>query len=223
MSEVINNYNKIIRQIENYKKEFSNSSRNPKLIAISKTFPSEIIQLLINHKHKIFGENKVQEANLKWSDLKKKNKDIELHLVGPLQTNKVKQALEIFDVIQTVDREKLAKKIKDHISQNFIREKKSFFIQVNTGDEPQKSGIELSKTQEFFSWCKYDLGINIIGLMCIPPVNEEPSFHFNILRDLCDKCKLKDASMGMTNDFKKAIQFGATYLRIGTGVFGNRG
>ena len=218
MSKIIENYKRILVQIERYNKEFSATSRNPKLIAVSKTFPEEKIQTIIDQGHKIFGENKVQEATQKWINLKKKNKQIELHLIGPLQSNKVKEALEIFDVIQTIDREKIVKKICNNLSEKEIK----FFVQVNIGDEPQKNGLRISEIDAFVKWCTNDMNLKIAGLMCIPPIDGESSYYFNILTNLKEKLNLEHASMGMSNDFAKAIQFGATYLRLGSAIFGER-
>ena len=218
MSEIIENYKRILIQIERYNKEFSATSRNPKLIAVSKTFAEDKIQLVIDQGHHIFGENKVQEATEKWINLKQRNKKIELHLIGPLQSNKVKEALEVFDVIQTIDREKIVKKIKNNLNTKQIK----FFVQVNIGDESQKNGLKISEVGAFVSWCINDMDLRIDGLMCIPPVDEESSYYFNLLSNLKDKLKLQHASMGMSNDFSKAIQFGATYLRVGSAIFGNR-
>jgi hypothetical protein len=218
MSKIIENYKRILIQIERYNKEFSATSRNPKLIAVSKTFPEEKIQLVIDQGHHIFGENKVQEATEKWINLKKRNKKIELHLIGPLQSNKVKQALEVFDVIQTIDREKIVKKIKDNLNKKEIK----CFVQVNIGNEAQKNGLKISEVDAFVKWCINDMNLRIDGLMCIPPIEGEPSYYFNLLSNLKEKLKLEHASMGMSNDFAKAIQFGATYLRVGSAIFGNR-
>ena len=153
---------------------------------------------------------------------KKIYNDIELHLVGPLQSNKVKMALEVFDVIQTIDREKIIHKIKDLVNNYFEKKKFKFLVQVNIGDEKQKSGIRISELKDFLDWIKNDKKLKIDGLMCIPPFDEDPSLYFNLLRNLCDQYKLQHASMGMSNDFDKAIQFGATYVRIGSGIFGNK-
>ena len=190
---------------------------------MSKQFPKETIQILINEGHKIFGENKVQEAQSKWIDLKRENpeKKIELHLIGPLQSNKANLALDIFDVIQTVDREKIALKLNKYLEER-ANTKKNFFIQVNIGDEKQKSGIEENLVQQFFKWCSNDLKLNIIGLMCIPPFGEPPEPYFKRLRKLCDQLNLKHASMGMSNDFESAIEHGATFIRVGTRIFGKR-
>ena len=205
MSDVVTNYRNIISQISKFHKEFSQTSKNPNLIAVSKTFPEEVIKKIIEDGHKIFGEN-----------------NLELHLIGPLQSNKVKMALEIFDVIQTIDREKIVLKIKDLLNSEFQTRSYKFFIQVNIGDEQQKSGIKISELSAFLEWINKDQKLTVDGLMCIPPYDEDPSLYFNLLRQLCDKHNLKDASMGMTGDFEKAIKFGATYLRVGSGIFGKR-
>jgi len=222
MSDVVKNYRNIISQIRNFHKEFSQTSKDPQLIAVSKTFSEKTIKEVIEDGHKVFGENKVQEASEKWKSLKKEYKDLELHLIGPLQSNKVKIALEIFDVIQTIDREKIVIKIKDLVDSEFKNRKYKFFVQVNIGNEKQKSGVQISDLRNFLKWIKNDIRLKIEGLMCIPPFDEDPSLYFNLLRNLCDKNNLQHASMGMTSDFGKAIQFGATYLRVGSGIFGKR-
>ena len=145
-----------------------------------------------------------------------------MHLIGPLQSNKANLALDIFDVIQTLDREKIALKLNNYLEQKTDTNKKKFFIQVNIGDEKQKSGISENLTEQFFKWCSKDLKLNIIGLMCIPPFGQPPEPFFKRLRNLCDRLNLKHASMGMTNDFKAAIDHGATFIRVGTGIFGER-
>ena len=220
MIEIVENYKTILQQIERYNKEFSKTTSFPKLIAVSKTFSEDKIQLIIDQGHYIFGENKVQEAKNKWSKIKKVNKKIELHLIGPLQSNKVKDAVETFDVIQTIDREKIVRKITEFLNEN--PKKMRFFVQVNVGNEPQKNGLKIEELNNFLEWCKNDMKIIISGLMCIPPINEEPSYYFNVVKNLCIKYKLDHTSMGMSGDFAKAIQFGATYLRIGSLIFGKR-
>ena len=223
MNKILSNYNEILKQIRVCERNLEGKYCEPRLIAVSKQFPKEIIQILVNKGHKIFGENKVQEAKSKWVDLKKENpkKNIELHLIGPLQSNKANLALDIFDVIQTVDREKIALKLKKYLEEkNDI--KKKFFIQVNIGGEKQKSGIEENLAQQFFKWCSNDLKLNIIGLMCIPPFGQPPEPFFKRLRNLCDQLNLEHASMGMSNDFESAIHHGATFVRVGTGIFGQR-
>ena len=223
MNKILSNYDEILKQIRLCEKNLDGKYCETKLIAVSKQFPKETIQILVNKGHKIFGENKVQEAQSKWIDLKRENpqKNIELHLIGPLQSNKVNLALDIFDVIQTVDREKIALKLNKYLKEK-TDVKKKFFIQVNIGDEKQKSGIEENLAQQFFKWCSNDLKLNIIGLMCIPPFGEPPEPFFKKLRNLCDQLNLKHASMGMSNDFESAIEHGATFIRVGTRIFGER-
>ncbi len=223
MNKILSNYDEILKQIRFCNGNLDRKYCETKLIAVSKQFPKEIIQILINKGHKLFGENKVQEAQLKWMDLKRENseKKIELHLIGPLQSNKASLALDIFDVIQTVDREKIALKLNKYLGEKTDLKKK-FFIQVNIGGEKQKSGIEENLAQQFFKWCSNDLKLNIIGLMCIPPLGEPPAPFFKKLRNLCDQLNLMHASMGMSNDFESAIEHGATFVRVGTGIFGER-
>tara|TARA_Y100000766_G_C18667142_1_gene488162 strand:- start:83 stop:760 length:678 start_codon:yes stop_codon:yes gene_type:complete len=224
MNKILSNYHEILKQIRFCEGNLDGKYSKTRLIAVSKQFPKETIQILVNKGHKIFGENKVQEAQSKWIDLKRENpnKNIELHLIGPLQSNKVNLALDIFDVIQTVDREKIALKLNKYLEEKTEIKKKNFFIQVNIGDEKQKSGIEENLVQQFFRWCSNDLKLNIIGLMCIPPFGEPPEPFFKRLRNLCDQLNLKHASMGMSNDFESAIEHGATFVRVGTGIFGER-
>lgn len=224
MNKILVNYEKIINQIDLYKSNISSKYSPPNLIAVSKTFPVEVIQILLNHGHTIFGENKVQEAKQKWTSLKlrEKEKNIELHLIGPLQSNKVNAALEIFDVIQTLDREKIAIRINNFLEKNENSSSKKFMIQVNVGDEDQKSGIHKKSVVEFVDWCQNDMKINIIGLMCIPPISQDSRQYFQELRSLCDRCNLEHASMGMSSDFEQALKEGSTYLRVGTGIFGSR-
>ncbi len=222
MNKILINYEKIINQIDLYKSNISSKYFEPKLIAVSKTFPIEVIQVLLDHGHKVFGENKVQEARQKWITLKQRNNNTELHLIGPLQSNKVNLALEVFDVIQTLDREKIAIKINKFLEQNRNLPPKKFMIQVNIGDEEQKAGIHKDLVIEFVNWCKNDMKLDIIGLMCIPPISRESRKYFQELRTLCDACNLQHASMGMSNDFEQALKEGSTYVRIGTGIFGPR-
>ncbi len=223
MNKILSNYHEILKQIRFCERNLDGKYCETKLIAVSKQFPKETIQILINQGHKIFGENKVQEAQSKWIDLKRENPEnkIELHLIGPLQSNKANLALDIFDVIQTVDREKIALKLNKYLEER-ANTKKNFFIQVNIGDEKQKSGIEENLAQQFFKWCSNDLKLNIMGLMCIPPFGEPPEPFFIRLRKLCDQLNLKHASMGMSNDFESAIEHGATFIRVGTRIFGKR-
>ena len=191
----------------------------PKIIAVSKTFSLDKILPLIEYGHLDYGENKVQEAIDKWTETKIKKQDIKLHLIGKLQTNKVKIALKIFDYIHSLDSEKLAKKIADEeLKQN---KKVNIFIQINLGNEEQKSGISKNQIDEFYKYCK-NLNLNIIGLMCIPPVEDNPDQYFKELNLLNQKLDLKDLSMGMSSDYLNAAQNHSTYLRIGSSIFGKR-
>ena len=222
MLEIITNYNKIINQISVSEKKHKDIEYKAKRIAVSKTFESKKIIPLLDIGHKIFGENRVQEAYEKWMPLKKIYTSIELHLIGPLQSNKVNQALEVFDCIQTLDREKIVKKIHDYLLTRKDLQKRKFMIQINTGSEKQKSGIEVNIAKDFLTWCKENTCLDIIGLMCIPPQEEPPELHFKVLNDLADKLLLEHRSMGMSGDFNKAIEYKATYLRLGSAIFGSR-
>jgi len=192
----------------------------PKLVAVSKKQDDYKILEALKVGQKYFGENRVQEAEQRWSKKLEMYKNLELRLIGPLQTNKVTQALNLFDIIETVDREKLAKEIAD--KHNDAVKTKQFYIQVNTGSETQKSGVEPLQSDNFINYCKHDLKLPIVGLMCIPPLNEEPSMHFALLKKIAKRNNLKELSMGMSNDYKEAIKFGATSVRIGSLIFGER-
>ncbi len=191
----------------------------PKIIAVSKTFKIDHILPLIEHGHLDFGENKVQEAVEKWTDIKKYNKKINLHLIGKLQTNKVKFALKIFDFIHSLDSEKLAKKIADE--QIKLNVKPKIFIQINLGEESQKSGINKEQLKDFYNFSK-NLGLDIVGTMCIPPFEEDSSKFFSQMNYLNQKVDLKELSMGMSSDYLTAVKFRSTYLRIGSNIFGKR-
>ncbi len=191
----------------------------PKIIAISKTFAIDKILPLINHGHIDFGENKVQEAVNKWTDIKTKNSNIRLHMIGKLQTNKVKFAVKLFDFIHSVDSLKLAKKIADE--QKKINKDIKIFLQVNIGNESQKSGINKFELNDLILYCK-DLNLNLMGLMCIPPEDNDRSFYFKEMNNLNKQFKFSELSMGMSSDYLQAIQNSATYLRIGSSIFGNR-
>jgi len=210
---------KHIEGIVKSKEKDLNLKKRPIIIAVSKTFKIDKILPLIEEGHEDFGENKVQEALDKWSDIKLQKPNIRLHLLGGLQTNKVKFAVKIFDFIHSVDSIKLAKKISDEQ----IKQKKNIkiFIQVNLGNEKQKSGIAKSELDSLFSYCK-DIGLNIIGLMCIPPVGLDPVSFFKELKILNDSLSLSELSMGMSSDYVEAIEQHATYLRIGSEIFGKR-
>ena len=191
----------------------------PKIIAVSKTFKIENILPLIEHGHTSFGENKVQEAVDKWSKIKVKKPNIDLHMIGRLQTNKVKFAVKLFDFIHSVDSEKLAKKISDE--QSKIQKNVKIFIQVNIGDEDQKSGINSNQTSNLVSYCK-KLNLNVVGLMCIPPLNKDPVIFFREISKMNKAHNFKELSMGMSSDYLEASRYNATYLRIGSAIFGQR-
>ena len=205
--------------IKNKIKETSQSYNAIKIIAVSKTFPLEKIIPLIDYGHLDYGENKVQEAVEKWSEIKTKKNEIKLHLMGKLQTNKVKFAVKLFDYIHSLDSIKLAKKIADE--QLKQSKKIKIFIQVNLADEKQKSGIQLEKLNELYQYA-LNLNLNIIGLMCIPPESEDPGIYFKKLKLLNDQLGLKELSMGMSADFIIAIENQATYVRVGSNIFGSR-
>ena len=205
--------------IEDLIKSRVNHDKLPKIIAVSKTFPIENILPLIEHGHLDFGENKVQEALDKWIEIKKKNNNIKLHLIGKLQTNKVKYALGIFDYIHSVDSEKLAIKIsEEQIKQG---KKPKMFIQVNIGNEEQKSGINQNKLMDFYKFCK-NLNLDIIGTMCIPPNDGNIDKYFSKMNEINQKSNFKELSMGMSGDYLEAIKNNATYIRVGSKIFGIR-
>ena len=192
---------------------------NPKIIAVSKTFKIEKILPLIDHGHIDFGENKVQEAVEKWTEIKKINSAIKLHMIGKLQTNKVKFAVKLFDYIHSVDSEKLAKKIADE--QNKLNKEIKIFLQVNIGEENQKSGINKNDVRHLVSYCK-EIGLNLIGLMCIPPINIDPENYFKEMNILNESLGFSELSMGMSSDFLIASKHLSTYVRIGSSIFGER-
>ena len=196
-----------------------NINKLPKIIAVSKTFKIDKILPLIEHGHIHFGENKVQEAIDKWTEVKSKNANIKLHMIGKLQKNKVKFAVKLFDYIHSVDNEKLAKKIFDE--QLKINRNIKIFIQVNIGNENQKSGISKNDVLNLYSYCK-KIGLNVVGLMCIPPVNNDPSIYFNEMNILNNKLNFSELSMGMSSDYVEASKHSATFLRIGSSIFGSR-
>jgi pyridoxal phosphate enzyme (YggS family) len=218
MHDSVQKYKDIISSIDR-KIEEQKLNITPKVIAVSKTFKLEKILPLIEYGHLDYGENKVQEAIDKWSSVKLKNQNIRLHLIGRLQTNKVKHAISIFDYIHSLDSIKLAKKIADE--QNKQNKKLKLFIQVNIGDEQQKSGINVNQIKDLINFSK-KLDLNVIGLMCIPPINEKPDKYFKEIKLLNKEFNLEEISMGMSSDYLKAVENSSTYLRIGSSIFGNR-
>ena len=196
-----------------------NTNNYPKIIAVSKTFKLDKILPLIDHGHTDFGENKVQEAVEKWTEIKKINPKIKLHMIGKLQTNKVKFAVKLFDYIHSVDSEKLAKKIADE--QNKINKNIKIFLQVNIGDENQKSGINKKELKNLVAYCK-EINLDLIGLMCIPPANIDPKIYFEEMKNLNKDLGFVELSMGMSSDFLIAAKYESTYIRVGSSIFGQR-
>ena len=218
MHDTVKNLLDINNDIKDYLNKL-NINNNPKIVAVSKTFRINKILPLIEHGHIDYGENKVQEAVEKWTDIKKINSKVKLHMIGKLQTNKVKFAVQIFDYIHSVDGEKLAKKIADE--QNKINKKIKIFLQVNIGNENQKSGINKNDVGQMASYCK-KLDLDLIGLMCIPPANIDPENYFKEMNKLNKISGFSELSMGMSLDFLKAAKNLSTYLRIGSSIFGQR-
>tara|TARA_Y100000590_G_scaffold442115_1_gene569788 strand:- start:252 stop:917 length:666 start_codon:yes stop_codon:yes gene_type:complete len=193
---------------------------DPNIIAITKTFSIDKIMPLIEFGHLHFGENKIQEAEDKWLTIKNQFKNLKLHMVGKLQSNKAKKAVKFFDYIHSLDNPKLATKLCQYEKE--LNKKVKIFIQVNLGEESQKSGILLSDVEKFYKYCVNELSLNVIGLMCLPPMDTSPGEYFKILQDTSQKLNLPDLSMGMSSDYEEAILNGSTYLRLGTAIFGER-
>lgn len=214
------NLSAVLDKIRNASSASDRESRDVRLIAVSKNQSAEKIQEALNAGHRLFGENKVQEALQHWKAIKPLYPDLQIHLIGPLQTNKVSDAVALFDMIETVDREKLARKLGEEIRKQ--NRNISCLIQVNTGEETQKAGILPRDISAFLEFCRKDCGVDIRGLMCIPPVDEPPALHFALLKKLADTLALPELSMGMSGDFEKAIPLGATFVRVGTMIFGER-
>ena len=210
----------IVENYFNIKNEIKFFNEKVNLIAVTKGHNMDQIKLLLELKHLDYGENKVQEAVIKWSKIIYNYSDINLHLLGRLQSNKAKEAFNIFNYIHTLDNEKLAK-ILSSLELNSDKKIK-YFIQVNIGDEPQKNGIQSSLAEEFIRYCKFDLKLNILGLMCIPPINTSSDTYFKKIKQLAEQNKLKELSIGMSNDYVNAIKNGATFVRIGNAIFGDR-
>ncbi len=216
----MNNLLSIQNELKIKIKKLNFENYNPNIVAVSKTFAIKDVIPLINHGHLHFGENKVKEAIEKWTDIKNDFKNIKLHMIGKLQTNKVKYVIPLFDYIHSVDSLKLAEKIStEEIKKN---KKMKLFIQINIGNENQKSGISVKELDYFYNVCKNDLGLNIIGLMCLPPNDNKSSIYFSQMKELVSKLKLKEISMGMSNDYLEATNYKTTYLRIGSKIFGER-
>ncbi|MEC7762741.1 MAG: YggS family pyridoxal phosphate-dependent enzyme [Pseudomonadota bacterium] len=209
----------ILQKIRDEETRVGRKPGTTRLIAVSKVQPLERVVAVLEEGHRLFGENKVQEAAGKWPDLRARFPGVELHLIGPLQTNKARQAMELFDAIETIDRPKLAKTIARLADE--LGHCPKLFVQVNTGEEEQKAGILPADADAFIAECR-ELGLTITGLMCIPPVEEEPSLHFALLAKIAVRNGIEELSMGMSGDFEKAVAQGATYVRVGSAIFGER-
>ena len=212
--------NNIVQNFLNIRDELTNTNLNPTVIAVSKTFPLGHIKPLIDHGHRVFGENKVQEAKQKWSELKDSLKGLELHLIGGLQSNKSKEAVQLFDYIHSVDSMKLASELSK--AEAKLSVKRKYFIQVNVGMEEQKSGVSKKEVENLLKYCVNEKNLNVIGLMCIPPFDQDPTPHFNYLKELNNDLGLKFISMGMSEDYMNAAKCGSTHVRIGSKIFGSR-
>ena len=215
MNIIIERFNKIQSNISKL-----NNSKSPKIVAVSKTFSLDHIMPLIEHGHNHFGENKVQEAEAKWLQIKKEKKNLQLHMIGKLQSNKAKQAVKIFDYIHSLDSQKLADILSK--SQSEINKSLNYFIQVNIGNEKQKSGINYNEVDQFYNYCTKEKKMSILGLMAIPPQDENIEKYFKSLSDLNSSLGLTELSMGMSSDYIQAINYKASYLRIGSAIFGDR-
>ena len=215
MSTIIDRFEKIKSKITSLK-----SNKPVNIIAVSKTFSLDYIKPLINYGHLHFGENKVQEASAKWSEEKKANQNLKLHMIGKLQSNKAKDAVKLFDYIHSVDNQKLADTLSKH--QKNLNKSLDYFIQVNMGNESQKSGITISELDPFYNYCVNDIDLNIIGLMVIPPVDQSAEKYFKSLYELNKSLALENLSMGMSADYIEAIKNGSNFVRIGSSIFGSR-
>ena len=218
MHSTVQNLLDIETNIKTYLRNI-NINKKPKIVAVSKTFKIDKIMPLIQYGHIDYGENKVKEALEKWTEIKKQNSKIKLHMIGKLQTNKVKFAVSLFDYIHSVDSEKLAKKISDE--QNKINKKIKIFLQVNIGNESQKSGIDKNKLSQLVSYCK-EIGLDLVGLMCIPPLNTDSESYFMEMNKINKALGFSELSMGMSSDFLKAAEHSSTYIRVGSKIFGQR-
>ncbi|HEY4123660.1 MAG TPA: YggS family pyridoxal phosphate-dependent enzyme [Rhizomicrobium sp.] len=220
MSESAINLSDILARIDAARKKAVAPAPSTTLIAVTKTHDADVIRPALDAGHRVFGENRVQEAMGKWPALREVYGDIELHLIGPLQSNKTREAIETFDAIHSLDRPKLAHALKAELEKQ--SKPMTMFIQVNTGEEPQKAGVAPQDTAAFITLCRDELHLPVKGLMCIPPNNENPAPHFALLQKLARENALDFLSMGMSGDFESAIKFGATHVRVGSAIFGER-
>ena len=212
--------NEVLAGIDKAAQSADREANSVQLIVVSKTFDADDIRPVLNSGHRVYGENRVQESQGKWPKLKEEFDDVELHLIGPLQSNKSADAVALFDVIHTVDREKIAKTLAAEMKSQ--SRQLEVYVQVNTGEEEQKAGVSPKDAVAFVSRCRDVHQLNVVGLMCIPPFDENPGPHFALLRNLCREAGLEKLSMGMSADFETAISFGATSVRVGSAIFGSR-
>ena len=213
-------YKNVIDNINQWAKANTQDRNNIELIVVSKTFPAEEIIPVLDEGARVFGENRVQEAKKKWPGIKKQYDNVKLHLIGPLQSNKAADAVELFDVIHTIDRKKIAAAIGQQIQKQ--QKKLQLFVQINTGYEEQKAGILPGEAISFVGLCREEYGLDISGLMCIPPFDDNAGPHFALLRKIGEQCDCPNLSMGMSGDYQTAIEFGATHVRVGSAIFGER-
>jgi len=219
-NDVARNIKDTLSNIEKTAKKWSRAPRDIHLVAVSKKQPDERVQEALDAGHRVFGENRVQEAQQRWAQRRAKYPDLKLHLIGPLQSNKAADAVALFDVIETIDREKIARTLGGEMQKQ--DRKLPCFIQVNTGGEDQKAGIQPNKLQDFYDYCINECSLDIGGLMCIPPIDEPPGLHFAFLKTLAERIGVSELSMGMSADYPKAIAAGASYVRVGSALFGER-
>lgn len=220
MTSQVDNLREMEARIEAAEKEAGRTAGAVTLVAVSKTFGLDAVRPVLEAGHRVFGENRVQEAQAKWPALKEEYGDVELHLIGPLQSNKAKDAVALFDVIETVDREKIARELAREMEKQGRRLR--LYVEINTGSEPQKAGIDPREATAFVDRCREVHGLEIEGLMCIPPLGENPGPHFALLEKLAREAGVEKLSMGMSADFETAVAFGATSVRVGSAIFGLR-
>jgi len=221
MNTITRRYKDVMARIEAAARRSGRSATDVTLVVVSKTFSAEAVEPVLKIGHRVFGENRVQESQAKWPFLKQEFAGTALHLIGPLQTNKTREAVALFDCIETLDREKLARTLAGEIQS--AGKNPDLFVQVNTGSEAQKAGIAPAEADQFLKLCNQTYDLNIVGLMCIPPFDEEPTPHFALLADIARRNGLTKLSMGMSGDYEKAIELGATHVRVGSAIFGGRG
>lgn len=219
-NDIADRYNEVIGNIEKAADRAARQASDVTLVVVSKTFDATAIEPVLQLPHRVFGENRVQESQSKWPGLKQAYPNTELHLIGPLQSNKTREAVELFDCIETLDREKLAKVLAREIQA--VGRSPKLLVQVNTGHEPQKAGILPENLDQFLKSCRDTYQLDVSGLMCIPPIDEEPALHFALLAKLAKRNGLATLSMGMSGDYETAVELGATHVRVGSAIFGSR-